>query len=212
MPILFACQRILQAPVGSRRILAVGSLFEIMYIPAESLGPAPEPEAPAEAKASPIRTSHAPTGTYTYIHEQVAPDGSFQYLQQGMTIPGPGERFYSGLLAGQCGCCYYRRREILEYTNEPGFLALMTPGWYQDHDGSWKWWHGEAVHGTPGCSCRNHRPQENLDAQQQNQDPGNQENLEAQQHFIEDPDFMDFLMAEPEYLENLDPSPEPGPQ
>ena len=206
MPILVACQRIRQAPQGSRRILAVGSWFEILYIPAETLGP-----------ASPIRTSHSPTGTYKYIHEQVAPDGSFHYLQQGLTIPGPGDRMFTGLQPGQCACCYYRRREILEYTNEPGFLALMTPGWYVDqNDGSWRWWHGDAPHGRPGCSCRNHLQdpgdQENLEAQQQNQDPGNHENLEAQQHLTEDPDFSDFLMAEPEYLENLEPSPEPGPQ
>ena len=175
MPILFACQRILQAPVGSHRILAVGSLFEILYIPAETLGP----------ERSPIRTSHAPTGTYTYIHERRAPDGSFKYLQEGLTIPGPSDRMYSGLKAGQCGCCYYRMREILEYTKEPGYLALMTPGWYEAEDGTWRWWHGDAQHGRPGCSCRNHL-----------QDPGDQENLEAQQHVTEDPDFMDFMIAE----------------
>ena len=175
MPILFACQRILQAPVGSHRILAVGSLCEILYIPAETLlGP---------ARASPIRTSYAPTGTYTYIHELRAPDGSFKYVQEGLTIPGPSDRMYSGLKAGQCGCCYYRMREILEYTNEPGYLALMSPGWYEAEDGTWKWWHGDCQHGRPGCSCKNF-------GKNHLQDPGDQKNLEAQQHFAEEPDFM----------------------
>ena len=160
MPILFACQKIQRAPAGSRRIIAMGAFFEVLYIPPEA--PEPEgPEAPAKAKACPLRSSHPPSGDYTYITEQVEPDGSFKYLQQGLTIPGPGEREFHGLLPGQCACCYYRKREILEWTQSgPGFLALMTPGWYQDHDGTWKWWHGDAPHGTPGCLCRTYNDHE----------------------------------------------------
>ena len=135
MPILFACQKIQKAPAGSRRIIAVGAFFEVLYIPPEA--PEPEgPEAPAKAKAWPSR--HPPSGDYAYICERVEPDGSFSYPQEGLTIPGPGERMFHGLLPGQCTCCYYRKREILEWTTSgPGYLALMTPGWYQDHDGAW---------------------------------------------------------------------------
>ena len=157
MPILFACQKIQKAPAGSRRIIAVGAFFEVLYIPPEA--PEPEaPEAPAKAKACPLRSEHPPSGDYAYISERVEPDGSLSYLQEGLTIPGPGERMFHGLLPGQCACCYYRKREILEWTTSgPGLLALMTPGWYQDHDGAWKWWHGDCPHGTPGCSCRNYQ-------------------------------------------------------
>ena len=172
MPILFACQKILKAPAGSRRIIAVGAFFEVLYIPPKALEPEePEvPEAPAKAKAWPLRSEHPPSGDYAYIAERVEPDGSLSYLQEGLTIPGPGERMFEGLQPGQCGCCYYRKREILEWTTSgPGFLALMTPGWYQEHDGTWRWWHGDAPHGRPGCSCRNYQnlaieDSENLEA------------------------------------------------
>ena len=86
MPILFACQKIQKAPAGSRRIIAVGAFFEVLYIPPEA--PEPEaPEAPAKAKAWPQR--HPPSGDYAYICERVEPDGSFSYPQEGLTIPGP---------------------------------------------------------------------------------------------------------------------------
>ena len=171
MPILFACQKIQKAPAGSRRIIAVGAFFEVLYIPPEA--PEPEaPEAPAKAKAWPQRSEHPPSGDYTYICERVEPDGSLSYLQQGLTIPGPGDRMFNGLLPEQCACCYYRKREILEWTKEPGLLALMTPGWYQDHDGAWKWWHGDCPHGTPGWSCRRHQlieaDEENLEKDLEN--------------------------------------------
>ena len=169
MPILFACQKIQKAPAGSRRIIAVGAFFEVLYIPPES--PEPEaPEAPAKAMAWPQR--YPPTGDYAYITERVEPDGSFTYPhQEGLTIPGPGDRMFAGLLPGQCACCYYRRREILEWTTSPGYLALMTPGWYQD--GAWKWWHGECPHGKPGWSCRNY------------QNEADEENLENPRNLIE---------------------------
>ena len=129
----------------------MGALFEILYIPPEE---AVEPEAP-EAPSRILKTEHAPTGDYQYICERAEPDGSFTYFQQGLTIPGPGDRMFRGLREGQCSCCYYRRREILEWTTSgPGCLALMTPGWYQDPDGSWKWWHGDCPHGHPGFSCK----------------------------------------------------------
>ena len=174
MPILFACQKIQNAPAGSRRIIAVGAFFEVLYIPPEALEPE-APEAPKETYGG-----HPPSGDYKYICERVAPDGSLEYLQSGLTIPGIGEREFKGLLPGQCMCCYYRNREILEWTTSgPGYLALMTPGWYRDHDGAWKWWHGDAPHGRPGWSCRNYQnhgieDSENLEAQ-----PA-EENLEAQ--------------------------------
>ena len=179
MPILFACQKIQKAPAGSRRIIGVGAFFEVLYIPPEA------PEAPAKAKAWPLSSQHPPSGDYAYICERVEPDGSFHYPQEGLTIPGPHERLFHGLHTGQCACCYYRKREILEWTTSgPGHLALMTSGWYQDHDGAWKWWHGDAPHGHPGLSCRNWQNHgiedlappitENLEAQ-----PA-EENLEAQ--------------------------------
>ena len=192
MPILFACQKIQRAPAGSRRIIAVGAFFEVLYIPLEAPEPeapeapakaevlyippeAPEPEAPeAPAKAMAWPQRHPPTGDYAYICERVEPDGSFTYPhQEGLTIPGPGERMFAGLLPGQCACCYYRKREILEWTHDPGFLALMTPGWHQDPDGAWKWWHGECWHGKPGLSCRNH------------QNEADEENLENPRNLIE---------------------------
>ena len=87
MPILFACQKIQKAPAGSRRIIAVGAFFEVLYIPPEA--PEPEaPEAPAKAKAWPLRSEHPPSGDYAYICERVNPDGSLSYPQEGLTIPG----------------------------------------------------------------------------------------------------------------------------
>ena len=172
MPLLFACSKIGKAPSGSRRILAVGSLFEVFYIPLGALEPEPEapvPEAPEEppppaCPACPLRSSCSPTGDYKYIHEHEEPDGRFTYGNQGLTLPGAGEREYKGLLPGQCACCYYRNREILEWTsNGPGYLALMTPGWYIDEHGHWKWWHGDALHGRPGWTCRNHNNDEDLE-------------------------------------------------
>ena len=192
MPILFACQKIQKAPAGSRRIIAVGAFFEVLYIPPEAPEPeapeapakaevlyippeAPEPEAPeAPAKAMAWPQRYPATGDYAYISERVEPDGSFTYPHHtGLTIPGPGDRMFAGLLPGQCACCYYRRREILEWTNSPGYLALMTPGWYHDHDGAWKWWHGECPHGKPGWSCRNY------------QNEADEENLENPRNLIE---------------------------
>ena len=190
MPILFACQKIQKAPAGSRRIFGVGAFFEVLYIP---------PEAPAKATYG----GHPPSGDYKYICERVAPDGSLEYLQEGLTIPGIGEREFKGLLPGQCMCCYYRNREILEWTTSgPGFLALMTPGWYQEHDGTWKWWHGDAQHGTPGCSCRNYHnhaieDSENLEAQ-----PASEENLEAQPANEENQE-LERIAEIPENLGNL---------
>ena len=175
MPILFACQKIQKAPAGSRRIIAVGAFFEVLYIPPEA------PDAPAKAKAWPLSWQHPPSGHYAYICERVEPDGSFSYPQEGLTIPGPGERMFHGLHPGQCACCYYRKREILEWTTSgPGYLALMTPGWYQDHDGAWKWWHGDAPHGRPGWSCRNHgiEDPENLETQPAEENQPAEEDLE----------------------------------
>ena len=79
-------------------------------------------------------------------------------------MPGPEEKMFRGLQAGQCPCCYYRKREILEWTTSgPGCLALMTPGWYQDEGGYWKWWHADPPHGQPGWSCRDWQ-EENLES------------------------------------------------
>ena len=158
----------------------MGNLFEILYIPPKALE---VPEGPAKPYGG-----HHPTGSYKYICEKVRPDGSFEYLQEGLTIPNIGEREYKGLLPGQCMCCYYRSREILEWTSSgPGYLALMTPGWYQEEDGTWRWWHGDAAHGRPGCSCRNYYDIE---------DPENLEDLAAEnleaQHAIEDEDPEDL--------------------
>ena len=174
MPILFACQRIQKTPPGARRIIGVGAFFEVLYIPPEA------PEAPAKAKAWPLLSQHPPSGDYAYICERMAPDGSFYYLNEGLTIPGPGERMFQGLHPGQCACCYYRKREILEWTTSgPGYLALMTPGWYRDHDGAWKWWHGDAPHGRPGWSCRNWQNHD-IEASESLEAQPAEENLEAQ--------------------------------
>ena len=173
MPILFACQRIEVFPPGARRILGVGAFFEILYIPAagpEVRPEAPDQEAPEAPEAWPRpwpRSSRfPPTGDYKYICEIAEPDGSFTYPQDGVSLPGPGERMFGGTHPGQCACCYYRTREILEWTESgPGHLALMTPGWYQEPDGSWKWWHGDAPHGRPGWSARSRLNEENLEAE-----------------------------------------------
>ena len=212
MPILVACQRIQQTPAGARRILGVGAFFEVLYIPPKAL----ESEAP-EVLGKGTYGGYAPTGTYKYIHEVVLPDGSFDYPQEGLTVPNAGEREFRGLLPGQCSCCYYRTREILEWTHEPGYLALMTSGWYEADDGEWKWWHGDAPHGRPGCSCRTWMHEENKDAQpamknsenldakedlelkdpENLQDPPAQENLEAQNHAMKNPEIPENLIAEP---------------
>ena len=211
MPILVACQRIQQTPAGARRILGVGAFFEVLYIPPKAL----ESEAP-EVLGEGTYGGYAPTGTYKYIHEVVLPDGSFDYPQEGLTIPNVGEREFKGLLPGQCSCCYYRTREILEWTHEPGYLALMTSGWYEAEDGEWKWWHGDAPHGRPGCSCRSWRDEENKDAPAMKisenldakedlelrdpenlQDPPAQENLEAHNHAMKNPEIPENLIAEP---------------
>ena len=209
MPILVACQRIQQTPAGARRILGGGAFFEVLYIPPKAL----EPEAP-EALGKGNYGGHAPTGSYKYICEKVLPDGSFDYPQEGLTVPNAGEREFRGLLPGQCSCCYYRTREILEWTHEPGYLALMTSGWYEAEDGEWKWWHGAAPHGRPGCSCRSWRDEENKDAKEnlelakENlesamndpkdlQDPAAQENLEAQILIAEPAEIPKNLIAEP---------------
>ena len=210
MPILFACQKIQKAPAGSRRIMGVGAFFEVLYIPPQAL--APEPEAPGaptktdeEAPGAPtnsdevyfkhLRSRHAPTGSYSHICERVEHDGSLygtlHYSHEGMTIPGPGERPFKGLKPGQCACCYYRMRETLEWTSSgPGYLALMTPGWYQDHEGTWKWWHGDCPHGDPAWSCKNKvedredldQEWEHLEAKPADKEPADEEdlNLKAQ--------------------------------
>ena len=70
-------------------------------------------------------------------------------------------------------------------------MALMTPGWYQDEEGTWKWWHGDSPHGDPARSCRNYEAkeekledlaEENLEA---NENQEAQENREAQN--VEEP-------------------------
>ena len=159
--------------------MGVGAFFEVLYIP-------PGPEAPsARTSTWPLSSRRPPTPGYKYICEIAEPDGTFYYPQEGLTIPGPGERMFEGLHVGQCPCCYYRTREILEWTKSgPGCLALMTPGWYQDEDGSWKWWHADPPHGNPGWSCRDWEEEE--------------ENLET----LAD---ADESLIEWENLESLDP-------
>ena len=123
-----------------------------------------------------------PTGNYTYICEHIEPDGSLHYPQEGLTMPGPEEKMFRGLQAGQCPCCYYRKREILEWTTSgPGCLALMTPGWYQDEGGYWKWWHADPPHGQPGWSCRDSWQEENLKSLEPNMEALADADVEAQQ-------------------------------
>ena len=179
----------------------MGNFMEILYIPPKSFKglESEAPEAPGKGNYG----GHAPTGSYKYICEKVAPDGSFEHQQEGLTIPNVGEREFKGLLPGQCICCYYRTREILEWTHEPGYLALMTPGWYEADDGEWKWWHGDAKHGRPGCSCRTWMHKENKDAQPAMKDSENldaKEDLESQNHAMKDPENL----QDPPAQENLE--------
>ena len=193
MPILFACQQILKLPAGSRRIIAMGPFFEVLYIPREALEAraAPDPVVPAVV----LKSKHAPTGAYTYICEHEEPDGRFSYPQQGLTIPEPGAPMFQGLKPGQCSCCYYRRREVLEWTTSgTGLLALMTPGWYQDEQGTWRWWHGDCPHGNDHWACctrENLEAEENLGAENLAE-----EDLEAEEN-LQDLEAEENLQAQP---------------
>ena len=97
------------------------------------------------------------------IHEVVDKNGFRSYPgEQPLGRIGPHDKDHQGLAEGQCMCCYYRKREILERTE--GGLALFTPGWYWDEtpvEGGpreglvvgYAWWHGLAPHGNPGMKC-----------------------------------------------------------
>ena len=52
-------------------------------------------------------------------------------------VPGP---------TPACPCCYYN---YMKPIGDPADLNF-TAGWYELGD-QWHWWHGNAIHGRPGC-------------------------------------------------------------
>ena len=96
----------------------------------------------------------------------------------------------------------------------PSQCATVSTDCLQDHDGSWKWWHGEAPHGDPGCSCRNYRHEEALEEAEEEdlEDLENQRNLEVED-FVQDmqrnlQDFVQDMENHQNLLTMMEPIPE----
>ena len=109
MPLLWSCFEFLKPhEVNSiaKNVLDVGFLqiFKITQAP-----PLQDPAEPLE---------EPPTNPRSLSHEVLDDDGWRTYPgDQPLGMVGPYDKDFKGLKAGQCMCCCYRQREILERTS-----------------------------------------------------------------------------------------------
>ena len=121
MPVVFGCFSFLKLDHLSQKasmVFDIGAI-QIIRIPREPRGP------PKNANMDLVEAM-------SDLHEKKDPLTGYRDYPKDLPLsfPNDDEELFEGIQEGQCFCCYYRRRQILNKT-ESG-MALMTPGWYWD--------------------------------------------------------------------------------